>query len=87
MTRGTMMLIPPHPYLCQICGADHEQHLPHNRDSLYYQVAFQMQHGAYPTWADAMAHCSDEMKQLWTDALTERGIDIGTVTQVEGGVA
>lgn len=76
MEAGTMMLLPPREGVCQECAKDHEAHLPHNAQSLYYQVAFQMEHGRSPSWLDAMAHCSDEMRALWTAALTARGVDV-----------
>lgn len=76
MTHGTMMLMPPAPHLCQSCGSDHEPHLPHNAQSLYYGVAFQMEHGRSPNWLDAMDHCSDEMKALWRAQLIDLGVDV-----------
>jgi len=76
MTEGTMMLLPPAAHLCQTCGSDHEPHLPHNAQSLYYGMAFQMQHGRAPNWIDAMAHCSDDMKALWREKLIEFGVDV-----------
>lgn len=57
---------------CPICGAKHHPKLPHNRDSLYYQLAFEANLGRGPTWADAMAHCSESMKQQWRQMLIER---------------
>lgn len=60
-----MTLLPPRPDVCQECAVKHDPHLPHNRGSLYYQVKFQMTHGRYPTWEDAMAHCTDEVKEQW----------------------
>jgi len=53
----------------------HDRHLV-ARDSLAYQYYFFDQHGRWPTWADAMAHCGENMKTAWTKALTERGVDI-----------
>jgi hypothetical protein len=68
-------LLPPAPGKCQMCAAEHEPHLPHNAQSLYYQYAFYGARGRWPTWADALAHCTPEMQALWKDALThhERG--------------
>lgn len=74
---GVMTLLPPAPGLCQICATDHEPHLPHNKQSLYYQMAFKIEHGREATWADALAHCSDEMKDLWVEALKkDHGIHV-----------
>lgn len=64
----TFTLIPPAPGNCPICAYKHEPDQPHNRHSLYYQMAFHQQHGRWPTWADAMAHCSEEVKQAWMNA-------------------
>ena len=60
--------------LCPICGADHETELPHNAQSLYYQMAFKGSQGRWPTWADALAHCSEEMRGVWKTALSEKGV-------------
>ncbi len=65
-------LMPPAPGKCQICAVDHEPEAPHNKDSLYYQMAFNGIVGRSPTWADAMAHCSDHVRKLWTAELKKR---------------
>lgn len=72
-----MMLLPPKPGVCQECAVDHDPKLPHNKDSLYYQTKFHMEHGRYPTWEDAMSHCSDEMKEFWREELKKHGVDVG----------
>ena len=48
---------------CPECAVKHDPEQPHNQDSLTYQYKFYDQHGRWPTWADAMAHCSDELKK------------------------
>ncbi|WP_312647538.1 hypothetical protein [Aminipila sp.] len=73
---GTMMLMPAAPGTCPICATKHDPNMPHNRDSLYYQVRFQMENGRGPTWLDAMEHCSDIVKEMWTEALKEHGINL-----------
>ena len=75
--KAKFMIMPAPPGTCPECAVKHDPILPHNKDSLYYQYAFYGQHGRWPTWADAMAHCSEEMKEYWTQALTEKGIQIG----------
>lgn len=75
-TSGRMFLLPPAADRCQTCAAEHEPELPHNAHSLYYQTAFNMEHGRAPTWIDAMEHCSEEMRAVWTTALEEKGIDV-----------
>lgn len=72
----TMMLMPCKPGVCQECCADHKPTEPHNRDSLFYQVAFHNEHGRYPTWKDAMAHCDEETQEAWRWALEKRGIKL-----------
>lgn len=71
-----MMLLPPAAHLCQTCGSDHEDYLPHNAQNLYYQVAFQMQHGRAASWIDAMAHCADDVKAIWREQLIGLGVDV-----------
>lgn len=61
---------------CPECAVKHDPQQPHNRDSLTYQYKFYDQHGRWPTWNDAIAHCPDEIKELWIRALTERGVKI-----------
>ena len=73
---GTMMLLPPRADLCQICASKHEPIEPHNAQSLYYQTAFHMQHGRPANWLDAMEHCTEGMRKLWTDALVNAGVDV-----------
>ncbi len=72
----SVVILPPKPGVCPICAVDHEPDQPHNRDSLYYQMKFRQQHGRFPTWADAMAHCDEHVKQLWIAALAERGVSV-----------
>ena len=73
---SSMMLLPPRKDVCQECAVDHDPKLPHNQQSLYYQMKFKMEHDRRATWTDAMAHCTDEMKALWVEALRKNGIDI-----------
>ena len=72
----SVVILPPKPGVCPICAVDHEPDQPHNHDSLYYQMKFRQQHGRFPTWADAMAHCDEHVKQLWIAALAERGVSV-----------
>lgn len=73
---GGFMLLPPEPGLCKECAVKHDPSQPHNRQSLYYQYHFYGEHGRWPTWADAMAHCSDAVQSQWKAALAERGVDV-----------
>ncbi len=61
---------------CPECAVKHDPGQPHNRDSLTYQYHFYDKNGRWPTWADAMAHCTDEVKADWTQALKERGVEV-----------
>jgi hypothetical protein len=45
-------------------AVDHPVEHPHNKDSLYYQFRFHGVHGRWPTWEDAMAHCSEKVKAV-----------------------
>lgn len=73
---GDFHLMPCAPDVCQECAVDHPVDQPHNQQSLYYQYHFYSQHGRWPTWADAMAHCSDEVKAIWTEELKKHGIEV-----------
>lgn len=70
----SMLILPPKPGVCPVCAVKHKQDQPHNPDSLYYQMKFRQQHGRFPTWWDAMAHCEKGVQKLWIDALAERGV-------------
>lgn len=61
---------------CPECAVAHEPEMPHNKDSLAYQYNFYDKNGRWPTWEDAMAHCPEEIKEAWRQALRERGIDV-----------
>lgn len=61
---------------CSQCGVIHEPDQPHNQQSLHYQYAFWAEYDRWPTWIDAMAHCDDETRELWSVALRERGVDL-----------
>lgn len=70
------ILLPCKPGVCQECAVDHEPEMPHNQQSLYYQYKFYQQNGRWPTWEDAMAHCSPELQAWWKKELRERGVSI-----------
>lgn len=62
---------------CPECALKHDPKQPHNQQSLFYQYKFYGQHKRWPTWKDAMEHCSDEVKEFWIRELSEQGIKIG----------
>jgi hypothetical protein len=68
-----MMLLPAKEGTCPICATAHEPEMPHNGQSLYYQYRFYGNRGRWPTWADAVAHCSPEMRAAWKQQLMDRG--------------
>lgn len=72
-----MMLMPAAPGLCAICATKHDPAQPHNQQSIHYQYWFYASsNGRWPTWTDAMAHCSDEVKAFWIAELQKRGVKI-----------
>lgn len=74
-----MYLLPPAPDKCQACAVAHDPDEPHNQQSLFYQYWFYGQHGRWPTWADAMAHCDEATRAVWTEHLTAAGEPVGQV--------
>ena len=62
---------------CSQCGIVHEPDQPHDNQSLPYQYSFYAEHDRWPTWADAMAHCTPEVQEQWTTALRSRGVEVG----------
>ena len=62
---GGFQMLPGPPGTCQWCHVDHDPAMPHNQQSLSYQMKFHQIHGRWPTWTDAMAHCSAELQERW----------------------
>ena len=75
--KAKFMMLPPPPGTCPECAIEHDPRMPHDRNSLFYQYKFYGKNGRWPTWADAMAHCPDAIKEYWIEELTKRGIEIG----------
>lgn len=69
----TWQMLPPAPGKCPICAAKHTEVEPHNAQSMPYQMAFYGQVGRWPTWADAMAHCTPQVQADWRRELEMRG--------------
>ena len=83
--HGLTMIGKTPPGTCPECADAHTPDQPHNKQSLTYQYRFYNQHGRWPTWEDAMAHCSDAIKELWRDELHARGIDdTGPIDRMTG---
>jgi hypothetical protein len=71
-----MRLLPAPKGTCPECAVDHDPTHPHNQQSLAYQYDFYGKQGRWPTWRDAMAHCSDEMKAFWIKELKKAKVKI-----------
>ncbi len=69
-------LLPAAPGTCPECAVAHRPEDPHNAQSLSYQYSFYGQHGRWPTWTDAMAHCTEEMRARWIEELRKMGVEI-----------
>jgi len=74
MSKHSVTMLPPPAGCCQECGVEHDPPAPHNRDSIFYQMNFRRQHGRWPTWADAIAHCDDRIKADLKDLLEKEGV-------------
>ena len=64
-------VMPPPAGHCQICGIKHDTAEPHDAQSIYYRTTFSGMVGRPPTWADAIAHCNEMVRQVWEKALRE----------------
>lgn len=72
----TLMPVDTSDGKCSQCAVLHEPDQPHNNESLAFQYAFYAEHDRWPTWADAMAHCTPETQDMWKTALRELGVDV-----------
>lgn len=68
-----MLLTPPPHGTCPACAVAHGDAEAHDATSLYYQMRFFGLRGRWPTWADAIAHCSPQAQALWKRYLDEFG--------------
>lgn len=91
LTRTTVKVVPfsawdvlPPASGCPICGREHDVAWPHDARSMTYLYWFRSQEAKagreerWPTWHDAMAHCTPQVKAGWVKALLERGVDLDT---------
>jgi len=69
MASKGFKLLPPKPGVCQECAVDHKPGEPHNPGSMYYQYKFHGEHGRWPTWKDAIAHCEPELREALKEEL------------------
>jgi hypothetical protein len=70
--QNAFTMLPPADCVCPVCATDHEHDQPHNQQSLYYRMRFHGEHGRWPTWTDAMAHCAPEVREAWRLGLIEQ---------------
>ena len=66
------MLLPPPKDHCRICAVKHEPNMAHDASSLFFQMRFRMRYGRDGTWADAIAHLSEESQKQWMQELIKR---------------
>ena len=71
---NTMMLMPAAPGTCVHCATAHGEHDPHNFQSLFWGMRFQMKWGRQPTHADCVAHLPESRQAQYREALSELGI-------------
>lgn len=75
--QATWTLRSAPPGVCSQCAVDHVPETAHNQQSLHWQYAFYAEHDRWPTWHDAMRHCTPEMKEFWLERLAEHGVEVG----------
>ena len=78
VTKSEMVgfsIMPPPAAACQICARNpaHGADEPHDAQSLFYQYRFYAEHDRWPTWKDAVAHCSERVRAAWEAELRRRG--------------
>lgn len=71
---GGFSLMPAQQGTCPECSVNHVPGYPHDQQSLFYQYKFYNDNGRWPTWEDAMAHCSEDVKEATRDVLKQHGI-------------
>lgn len=69
---GGFKLLPPPSGVCQQCGVNHPPEQPHDALSMHYQYWFYGKHGRWPTWKDAIQHCTPEVQACWEAELQKR---------------
>lgn len=66
-------LLPPPEGHCRICAIRHAPDMPHNADTVFYQMRFLLRYKRDGTWADAIAHCEPHVQAAWKNAIEDRG--------------
>jgi hypothetical protein len=72
----TLLRGPLQPGQCPACAVVHAPEQPHNQQSLFWLYHFMELHGRWPTWADALAHCTPEIRAHWVRELAKHGIEV-----------
>jgi hypothetical protein len=67
-----VFMMPAMQGFCQVCAVKHDPTHPHNALSLPYQVWFQSTYNRSATWADAIAHCPEEIQTQWRNILKQK---------------
>jgi hypothetical protein len=70
---------PPKPGACAVCATVHDPAMPHDRNSLYYQMRFFQDHHRLPTWGDTIADCSPFRKAYWKMIMKNKGVKISEI--------
>lgn len=84
LREGRLTIPPPKEGACPLCGELHGRGEPHNKNSLLYQHRFRRNHGRYPTWEDAMAHCSLTVKKRFCERLKRHGVEVDADKLLKG---
>ena len=75
-SKVNFSMLPAQPGTCEWCAEDHKTDQPHNAQSLFYQYRFYNEHGRWPTWKDALKHCSKKVRALWISELERHGVKV-----------
>lgn len=72
MEIGEIKITALTPGRCKVCATMHRPEEPHDRSSLFYLVRFYQKHRRFPSWEDAMSHCTEERKAALREELSAR---------------
>ncbi len=77
------MIMPAKPGTCAMCARGHPPEQPHDLHSIFYGVRFKMKYERDPTWADASAHCTPEIRDQRKEGLRSCGYEWTSPTDRE----
>lgn len=72
--HGPFLLPPLDPNVCKSCAVEHDPAMPHSADSLHFQYWWYSRYQKWPSWADAMFHCDEEVQRVTREVLERHGI-------------